>query len=162
MISRYQEFGLASRVLTPAERHDCARSTEALKQFQRQEVVEFVKEHAGQPLLYSYSRDCTSTSLHTTSCLSTDSLAVTRKGRTVQEFLMQRGVFRGLPGSSSKDVCMLFGEPRPMSHGKGQWFVFTAATEFCKLPRSLGHCGCRQSPIERTGEAGQATTRRLL
>ena len=106
--------------------------TEVLKQFQMQEVHEFLRIHQHQPLLYSYSSDCASTRLHTTMRQTSSSSSVVRKGRIRLEFLMQRGILRALPGTSSEHMQFLFGEPRPMSLGKGQWFVFTGSLQ----PRS--------------------------
>ena len=81
---------MASRVLTPAERHACGLCVEALKEYQKQAVADFVQSHASHPLLFSYSCDSTRTKLHTTSSQSAGSSTIIRKGHVKEEFLMAK------------------------------------------------------------------------
>ena len=141
LVSAFQELSLASKVHSKAEAWQCSFLAEALKVFEVQQASVFVKNHQRLPLLYSYSFDTTNTLIAHKAKAAAGHTTVQRGGRQAVELLTQRILLRTAATQSSKDLHHHFLEAVPMSSGKSQWYVFSAACSALPLGRSLGHEG---------------------
>ena len=141
VLQRYLSMGSASKVATPTELRGCPKLVEILKRHLRSECESFVAEHKQQGLLYSYSFDGTSALLAHRTTLPNVPGRIVRGGRQGVELLMQGIILRTSNAMDPDKVRHLFAEPRVLSEGKSQWFIFGAATQLFPLPRTLGHEG---------------------
>lgn len=93
------------------------------------------------PLLFTYQSDGTSSLCQSTAQASASDKRALRRGKVLEEFLMERSCVHIVRPSGKIESALLVGEPRSLSQGKKAWNLFAAAAGFFPLVRQLGHQG---------------------
>lgn len=88
----------------------------------------------GRALLFSYSSDATSFLCRHQVSKAAAQGAIQRRGRHLDEFLCERGIFKSV-GPSGINTAIVLRPPRILSAGKKLGNLFRAATDFFPLPR---------------------------
>jgi hypothetical protein len=114
---------------------------EAMKHHLRQRCFSLLREGADEAVLYSYSADATPLRCATTKVHTTAGGQVTRKGRVLEEFLLQRGLFKTKLPTGEDRMTFLFTDILPLSAGKKAANIFVAQNRFFPLLRKAGHAG---------------------
>ena len=119
-----------------------AKFLEVCKAYLRQRAQELVLEANNAPMLVHYSSDGTPLSTKRTITAGQGSeYTVHRQGRDTEEFLVQHSFVRFLDGLGRHRTAMVLREPMPLTEGKSGLALFSAATEFNRTARELGHTG---------------------
>ena len=106
-----------------------------------QKKAKALVQQAGQkPVLVSYSAD-PSALLLTDTATSSSTPSLTRKGRVLVDFLLQRVVYKFLDEERQSQLHMVLGMPVPLSKGKAAPNLFTAAAKLDPMIRSWDHPG---------------------
>jgi hypothetical protein len=119
-----------------------AKFLEVCKAYLRQKAKELVLEAKGAPILVHYSSDGTPLSTkRTITAGQGQDYTVRRQGRDTEEFLVQHTFVRFLDGLGRHRTAMVLREPLPLTEGKSGLALFSAAVEFNRTARELGHTG---------------------
>ena len=136
-----RNWSAPSRVAKTEESRICDKLAEVLKHHLKDGARQLVADARGRPILCSYSND--GTPLRAT-CRKTTTGSmgkVTREGGAGHELLVQRSVYRTRDSTGGWKTWMDMRDPLPLVHGKGADAIFSAAVEFQKTLRQLGHAG---------------------
>ena len=115
--------------------------TRALRAFQADGYVSFIRSHVRRPILCSYSSDATPQSV-AIRIRRPESLGnVQRAGRSTSDYLLQRCILKSFNNSGGLDMHLLSHPPVPLTHGKRRWHVLTCFDKFAPSMRELGHHG---------------------
>lgn len=138
----YLEFCRVSKTLQDPEELECARLAEALKECLVRRARDLLDHCQGGAVLYTYGSDATSYVCQAVKVASLGAQgSVLRRGRVLNEFLMQRGhLFCRLP-DGREFLAPLFKDPVPLSLGKKTANLFQAAVEFLPTLRRQGFRG---------------------
>ena len=79
---------------------------EVLRYFLKQKAMAFLKENTHTCALFSYSSDATSLLCQSVAGAKLEGEHVTRRGRVLHEFLMQRGYLK-VKGSCGKEAIVI-------------------------------------------------------
>lgn len=134
-------FCQAGRVLNSEEVAENEQLAELVKWHLRQCAHRLLEESKHRPVLFAYSSDATPV-LTQTSAVSASSSAtplVVRRGKVLEELLMQRGLVKTFAGTGQPKMAVVMADPVPLSEGKKAWNLFSAACDFWPLLRRLGH-----------------------
>ena len=125
-------LGRASAILSKENVLEAMKMAEVLKAALLKKARALLATAAGRPVLFSYSSD--GTPMKVAIRVSSEGLVpnstLDRRGRTGVEFLLQRGWYKTLGSEGDVCMCALLADPVALSHGKGSWYLFTAAREF--------------------------------
>ena len=138
---RLIELGAVATTVRSDKLEELQRLSVAVVETQRVLGRQFVASCRGSPLLMSYSGDPTSLLVASSVVGRSQGHTLRRKGRSLQEILMQRLILKSFQGSSGCSLHCMVGFPRPLSSGKSAWHVFSAATEFVPMARQWEHFG---------------------
>ena len=116
----------ASHSVPPSELSHIKKFVCALRAFQADCYLEFVRTHDRRPILSSYSSDATPQSVAYRVRRSESSGSVTRAGRSTSDFL---------------EVAVLIHPPVPMTLGKKRWHALRASERFAPTLKELKHSG---------------------
>jgi len=150
-----------SKALANHEERQLQQFVEVLKHHLRQKFFELLGESEGRPVVFSYSADatplkCSSKAVHTSA-----GAQVVRKGRDLEELLLQRGLLKTTLASGEPRMAFLFSDILPLTQGKKSTNIFTAQCNFFPLLRKAGHADiCIQHIC--TDRALQAPLERML
>ena len=141
MLSREEIANMAtvSVHLTQQNMGALARSTVALRQTMAELTTSFLKEHAQDPLLVSFSSDPSSLLVHMSATDKIGEVTFTRSGRQLLEVLLQRVTYKVSNYSNQWRMHIELGFPLPLSLGKSAGNLFRAASALFGLPRRKGH-----------------------
>jgi hypothetical protein len=134
-------FARVGRALAKHEERQLQQLVEVLMHHLRQKVFTLLSGASDEPVLYSYSADATPLKVSSTSVHTSGSTQVVRKGRNLEELLLQRGLFKTIGPTGDPEMAFLFSDILSMSEGKKSGNVFTAQTQFFPLLRKAGHQG---------------------
>jgi hypothetical protein len=133
----YQRQGQACAAMHGARAEEQAgQLVEALKELLLTKQGSLLGDSGSQPLLFSYA--CDATSLRVSAQASTrlqEGVRVTRTGKTLIEFLLQRGLVYSISATGDIRCALVLPDPRPMNEGKSAWHDFAAACEAYPLLR---------------------------
>jgi hypothetical protein len=136
-------LGRASAILSRDNVLQAMKMAEVVKTTLRRKVRALLRSAAGRPVLFSYSSD--GTPMKVAVRVSSEGLVpnstLNRRGKTGVEFLLQRGWYKTIGPEGNVCMCALVTDPIPLSHGKGSWYLYTAAKQFAPLTQELGHEG---------------------
>ena len=136
---RIRGWSLVHRVADKKDSREVDKLAEVLKHFTVAEARQLVADAHGRPIICSYSNDGTPMRT-TTRVVSSGSLGkVKRVGGVGHELLVQRALFRTRGSLGDWHTVMQVRDPLPLVHGKGGDAIFSAATEFLKTLRQMGH-----------------------
>ena len=136
-----RNWSAPSRVASGEEGRVCDKLTEVLKQHLKLETRQLVTDARGRPILCSYSNDGTPLRAVTRKTTTGSMGKVTREGGAGHELLVQRAVYRTRDSTGGWKTLMDMRDPLPLVHGKGADAIFSAAAEFQKTLRQMGHAG---------------------
>lgn len=152
-------FSRVAKSLVNHEERQVQQLVEVLKHHMRQKVFALLRGACGEAVLYTYSADATPLRCTSTTVLAAAGGQVVRKGRNLEELLLQRGLFKTIAPGGEPCMAFLFTDILSLSEGKKAGNVFTAQAKFFPLLRKAGHDGiCVQhvcadralfSPLER-------------
>jgi hypothetical protein len=92
---------------------------EVLKHHMREKVFTLLRAASDEAVLFSYSADATPLRLSTTATHSSSSSSqVVRKGRNLEDLLLQRGLFKTIRPSGEPELAFLFTDILSMTEGK--------------------------------------------
>ena len=114
---------------------------EVLKHHLREKGLLLLREAGEEAVLYSYSADATPLKVSTTNAHTLADSQVVRKGRALEDFLLQRGLLKTTLATGEQSVAFLFGDILPLSEGKKSGNIFSAAARFFPMLRKAGHVG---------------------
>ena len=157
----YLHYGRVATVVSSAEEHDVYKLVEILKRHLRDKCDVLVKECKDQPLLFCYTADATSLLCRADASAASGAKLVMRRGKGLEELLMQRGFFKTRSAAGTERVAVLFAEAVPLSGGKSMWHLFSAAASFYPLLRVVGHKGISITHVA-ADRAVMASLQRLL
>lgn len=112
-----------------------------LAAFLKDRALAMVADHSQSAIMYSYQSDATSYLCQATAQSGSDHTKVLRRGRALEEFLMERAAIYVAKADGGREVAVLAGKPRPLSAGKKAGNLFTALTNFFPMLRQRGHQG---------------------
>jgi len=137
-----KKWAQVSLVAPPNEQRDeVDRLAEALSSFTRAEARRLVVGAKGAPLLCSYSNDGTPMTVRKRIMIQGVGGTLSREGGTSRELLCQRAMFRSRDSTGGWKTAIMIRDPVPLVHGKGAEPVFSAAVEFLRTLRQMGHWG---------------------
>ena len=113
-------FCQAGRVLNSEEVAENEQLAEFVKWHLRQCAHRLLEESKHRPVLFAYSSDATPV-LTQTSAVSASSSAtplVVRRGKVLEELLMQRGLVKTFAGTGQPKMAVVMADPVPLSEGK--------------------------------------------
>ena len=126
--------------LTPEDAQASLKLSLLLYDLQLHLCRQYVQAQSGPPLLISYTVDPTSIALTTSHSAKEQGQSVTRRGKELQELLMQRLVFKSA-GTEMPIPKILVGYPLALSRGKTAQHIFSSASAFVPHPRDWHHQG---------------------
>ena len=127
-------------MLNKAEVAHCKQLCEVVKAHLQRLAFELLENCKDSPVLYCYSSDATSFLVATeTHASALPGGSVTRRGRILQELLMQRGMLKARTKSGDTLMAVLLADPVPLDKGKKAGNCFTAACLFFPMLRRAGH-----------------------
>lgn len=129
------------KTLDASEVGASAMLVEVLKQYLHTKARRLVEANRSAPMHLSYQFDASSYVCQTTAGASAAGNRVLRRGKVLEEFLMERGCIHILRPSGKMEAALLVGEPRSLEAGKKAWNLLVAAASFFPLARKLGHKG---------------------
>lgn len=135
------DMSKVSKHLSRHEEQKLHQLVEIIKRHLKNKCLELVQTSQGMPVLYSYSADATPLKCASTAVVSAEGASLTRKGKVLHEFLVQRGVVKTKAEDGSVAMAFLFSDILPMSEGKRAWNFFSAGASFFPLLRRTGHRG---------------------
>ena len=94
-----------------------------------------------QALLLCYSSDCTAVLCQSVATSKNLGIAVTRKGRILQEFLAQKALLKTRGPSGEERGVVLYSDPLPMGAGKKAWNIYAAGAAFHPCLRQVHRSG---------------------
>ena len=147
---------------------DCDREADLLsevaKAFMWEKAAGVVRRAGNGPVMYSYQSDGTSSLTHRrwVHKLEGTSKKARRSGGAATEYLLQKAFVLTQRGIGGTEVVALIAEPRPLSHGKDTWCMYTAARDFFPTLRKLGHRGIALSHYSFDRVVFPACGRKLL
>jgi len=131
-------FGnVAKKVLSAAEIRACERVVRACDAHVLNKRNAFINRHKHGAVLYSYKSDAWSALCSDRVVEGFGDCVVTRSGKMLHEFLMERAFLKAST-VSGPELLMVFGAPRGMSNGKAATYCFGAGCEFSSMLRRLG------------------------
>ena len=136
-----KKWAQVSQVADKPQQAQVDRLAEALKHFSRAEAQRLVQGAQGVPILSSYSNDGTPQSVRKRVVTSGAGGSFAREGGAGGELLCQRTFFRTRCSTGGWKTAALIRDPVPLVHGKGADSIFSAAVEFHKTLRQMGHWG---------------------
>lgn len=107
-----------NRNLGKHEEKHLQRLVEVLKHHLRHKCFELLREAEGQAVLFTYSADVTPLKCVSTKVDVQGGSQVVRKGRDLEELLLQRGLLKTTLASGEPRMAFLFTDIRPMTEGK--------------------------------------------
>jgi hypothetical protein len=134
-------FCKAGANLNQESEDECAKLAEVLKAYLRKQAENTAKRHPHEAALASYISDATSFRCQSTASGSSHGRAVVRKGKVLEEFLMERICVYIATPLGGRDVAVVVADPRPLSKGKKALNLFTAGAKFFPMLRSFGRTG---------------------
>lgn len=136
----YLEHCKAGSQLSHAGEVESARLAEVLKAHLRRLAEDLARRHPQQPALVSYISDATSFLCQST---TTGGIVgkVVRKGKLLEEFLMQRLYIHVLSPLGDRLAAVVVSEPKPLSKGKKATNLFSAGAKHFPMLRSFGRKG---------------------
>ena len=138
----FLEFCKAGKTLNHTDERLAAHLAEALRDFMHTRGDALVTKNKHAPMMYFYSSDCTSYKCGSmVRSQGNEATVVIRRGKILEEFLMQRGFVEVLTAGGQKKVAVLPGVPRSMGLGKKTSNLFMASTTFHSDARLSGHTG---------------------
>jgi hypothetical protein len=114
---------------------------ELVKHHLRQKLLALLHEAEEGPVLYSYSADATPLRCSSTKIHAGAGGNVVRRGRRLEEFLLQRALLKTTLATGEQKVAFLLGDILPLSQGKKAPNVFTAMSALFPRLRTAGHTG---------------------
>ena len=129
------DFCKLTRSLSRHEDQVLDQLLEVVKQHLKDKCLRLVQTNQHDAVLWSYSADSTPLRTSTTQVSSHAGLTVTRKGKVLHDFLLQRGLLRARPAGGEDQLAFLFTDVLPMTEGKKAGHLFSAAASF------FPHCG---------------------
>ena len=123
------------------QKYEVGRLAEALSSFTRAEAQRLVVGAKGAPLLCSYSNDGTPMIVRKQIVTQGVGGTLSREGGASCELLCQRAMFRSRDSTGGWKTAIMIRDPVPLVHGKGAEPVFSAAVEFLRTLRQMGHWG---------------------
>lgn len=94
------------------------------------------------PISYSYQSDATSHRVAVRfSADNASGCKVRRGGKVLEEYLMERAYFKAVAPSGECEHAIMTRAPRPLTYGKGSWFLFSAYCDFWPMLKANGHIG---------------------
>ena len=117
------------------------RLTVAVQSVLRKREQAMLVAYRNKPLVYAYQSDGWSNPITTVTSVGAGGRPVQSRGRFRQDFVLERGITRGLHYSGRHDLTFSFSAPRALLNGVGSLELFGAACEFCHTLRSRGHEG---------------------
>ena len=114
---------------------------EVVKQHLKEKCLRLVQTNQHDAVLWSYSAESTPLRTSATQVSSHAGLTVTRKGKVLQDFLLQRGLLKARPAGGEDQLAFLFTDVLPLKEGKKAGHLFSAAASFFPHLRKAGHMG---------------------
>ena len=130
-----------SREIKPNERPALDILVEASKAHLKSKALALLEESQDEAVLWVYSCDATPLKLATTTIHGAGDTQVIRKGKKLEELLLQRGLLKTKDSMGGHKLAMVFGDIVPLSRGKRAPNVFPAGSKFFPLLRTAGHMG---------------------
>ena len=127
--------------LSRAGEDDCAKLAEVLKAFLRKHAEDTAKKHPQQAALASYISDATSFRCESTSTGFSHGKQVVRRGKVLEEFLMQRICVYVVTPLGGREAAVIVADPKPLSKGKKSANLFAAGAKYFPVLRSFGRTG---------------------
>jgi len=115
------------------------------------EAIVIKKGEESDPSYVSYQSDGWSTWVAKRHARRVDGLQVACTGRSKQELLMERAVYKSISPTGEISGAIRLQPARIMSEGKACWNVFQAACESCPMLRHSGHEGFSASHYMQDG-----------
>ena len=129
------------KTLSKQEERLLHQVVEVLKHHLRGKVQELLREAGGETVLYSYSADATPLKVVSSEVHASAGSRVVRKGRALEDFLLQRGLVKTTLATGEQRIAFLFGDVLPLSEGRRSGNIFSAAASFFPILRKAGHVG---------------------
>jgi hypothetical protein len=130
----------AGRTLDKSEVAQCEQLAELVKGRLAHKAADLIKASENRPLLYSYSSDAmgivVACDAHSSGPQQKN---ITRKGKVLVEFLMQRGMLKSVSAAGEMTMAVLMADPLPLTKGKKAVNMFVAASQFHPMLRRSGH-----------------------
>lgn len=130
----------AGRTLDKSEVAHCEQLAELVKGHLSHKAADLMRASQNRPLLYSYASDAmgivVACEAHTS---GPQQMTITRKGKVLMEFLMQRGMLKSSTAAGEMAMATLMADPLPLTKGKKAANMFVAASQFHPMLRKSGH-----------------------
>ena len=139
--SSFVGFCKASANLNQETEHECAKFAEVLKLFLRKKADDTARRHPQHAALVSYISDGASVLCQSTATASSQDRVVMRKGKHLEEFLMQRASVHVVTPAGGREVAVVVADPKPLTKGKKATNLFVAGAKYYHMLRSLGREG---------------------
>ena len=113
----------------------------ALKAWQSQKWAVLLHRHRQEPVGIAVLCDAWGAMVRDkrTVNVQDEGLRITREGRHIHEYLLQRAVMRCRPRIGGQVMFQKFGVPRGLENGKKAANVFSASLDFLPLLKEQGH-----------------------
>ena len=137
----FLEFAKASKIYVETDYYTATKLALVLQDFLEKEVGVLARSFPSAPASQSYQCDGTS---YLTLCAEPSNvggIAIVRDGRTLTQFLVERGFILVLRGSGEIKSKLILRIPRLLLKGKTAWHSFTASCEFMTPIRGFGRTG---------------------
>ena len=127
------------KTLSKREERVLHHVVEVLKHHLKLKCLSLSREAGGEAVLYSYSADAVPLKVSTRTVHRAAGGQVVRKGRALEDFLLQRGLVKTTLATGEQRIAFLFGDILPLSEGKKSGNIFSAAALFFPMLRKAGH-----------------------
>jgi hypothetical protein len=112
-----------------------------LKALLRAKAQALVQRAEERPVMLSYAADATSLKINAQSSMMLQGARVTRRGKSLVEFLLQRGILYAPTVAGEVEASLLVADPSPLREGKTAWHDFAACCSFYPLLRKAKPTG---------------------
>ena len=164
IVEAYVAHGRAAAMVGRDGDREADLLSEVAKALMWEKAAGVVRRAGNGPVLYSYQSDGAPALTHRrwVHKLEGTSKKVRRSGGASTEYLLQKAFVLTQREIGGTEVVALFAEPRPLSHGKDTWCMYTAARDFFPTLRKLGHRGIALSHYSFDRAVFSACGRKLL
>ena len=135
------DFCRAWKSLSREEEDLLHRLVEVVKHHLKDKCLTLVNDSQHEAVLWAYSCDATPLKCTKTVVHATQGSTVTRRGKVLAEFLLQRGFVKAKGGKDRDQLALMFTDVLSCSAGKKTGNLFSAAAAFFPLLRKAGHLG---------------------
>lgn len=135
------DFCRAWKTLSREEEDLLHRLVEVVKHVLKDKCLSLVKDSQHEAVLWAYSCDATPLKCTKTIVHAAQGSTVTRRGKVLAEFLLQRGFVKAKGGKDRDQLAVMFTDVLSCREGKKTQNLFSAAATFFPLLRKAGHLG---------------------